>query len=254
LLSLFFIRRLVISQFALAVAVSLMGAASALAQSSTNVRLVDGTRVQVRLAQVISSETSKPGDLVRLEVVHDVTVNDDVIVTRGTPVRGTVVEAVPSRWRRQPARLVFRIDETTSVAGQSLRLRWSSTAGAAGVGIVVARATRSALLLWAVEGTRFEAFVDGDQTVAGQVPTTSRRPRVHASPPIRFSLSELTQPAAVLTNEDVVRLVTAGVDEEVVLGTIARSRPAFRLDADDVLRLKQAGVSNRILEAMIKAR
>jgi hypothetical protein len=243
----------VTSRFAVAVAVSLVGAASVLAQSSTNVRLVDGTRVQVQLAQVISSETSKPGDRVRLEVVHDVAVNDHVVVTHGTPVTGTVVEAVPSRWR-QPARLVFRIDESTSVAGQSLRLRWSSTAGAAGVGIVVARATRSALLLWAAEGTRFDAFVDGDQTVAGQVPTTSRRPRVHASPPIRFSLSELTQPAVVLTNEDVVRLVTAGVDEEVVLATIARSRPAFRLDADDVLRLKQAGVSNRILEAMIKAR
>jgi hypothetical protein len=58
----------------------------------------------------------------------------------------------------------------------------------------------------------------------------------------------------VLTNEEVVRLVAAGVDEATVLAMIARSRPAFRLDADDVLRLKQAGVSNRILEAMIRAR
>jgi hypothetical protein len=96
--------------------------------------------------------------------------------------------------------------------------------------------------------------VDGDQTVAGQVPTTSRRPRVHASPPIRFSLSELTQPTAALTNDDIVRLVAAGVDEATVLARITRARTAFRLQADDLWQLKQAGVSDRILAAMIKAR
>ena len=90
-----------ISRFALAAAAALVVAAPARAQSSSSVRLVDGTRIGVRLAQVISSETSKPGDVVRLEVVHDLAVNDDVVVTHGTPVVGTVVEAVPSRWRRQ---------------------------------------------------------------------------------------------------------------------------------------------------------
>lgn len=243
-----------ISRFALAAAAALVVAAPARAQSSSSVRLVDGTRIGVRLAQVISSETSKPGDVVRLEVVHDLAVNDDVVVTHGTPVVGTVVEAVPSRWRRHPARLVFRIDETMSVAGQPLRLRWSRTAGAVGTGIVIASAARNALLLWAAEGTPFDAFVDGDQSVARQAPATSRLPGVHASPPIRFSLSELSQPRAALSNEDIVRLVSAGTDEATVLARIASARPAFRLDSDDVLRLRQAGVSNRILEAMIRAR
>ena len=76
----------------------------------------------------------------------------------------------------------------------------------------------------------------------------------HASPPIRFSLSELNQPTAVLSNEEIVRLVAAGVDEATVLARIAGARTAFRLQADDLLQLRQAGVSDRILEAMIKAR
>ena len=226
----------------------------ALPRRDLDVTVADGTPIRVRIAQVISSETSKPGDVVRLEVVDDVTVKNVVVVTRGTPVTGSVVEAVPSRRRRRPARLVFRIDETASITGKPLRLRWSRTAGAVGAGIVVARARQSALLLWAAEGTPFDAFVDGDQTVAGQMPTTSGRPRVHASPPIRFSLSELTQPAAALTNEEIVRLLAAGVDEATVLARIERARAAFRLQADDLLQLKQAGVSDRILEAMIKAR
>jgi hypothetical protein len=235
-----------------AVAVSFVLAAPAHSVSAADVHLIDGTRVRVRLTQVISSDTSTPGDVIGLNVVRDVVVDGVVAIAHGTPVTGRIVAAAPSRWRRHPARLIFRITETTSVAGQLIRLRSSRTTS--GDGIVVMNTTRSALLIWAADGTPFDAFVDGDHTVAGQPTTASPRPRVYASPPIRFSVSELAQPAPVLTNEEVVRLVAAGVDEATVLAMIARSRPAFRLDADDVLRLKQAGVSNRILEAMIRAR
>ena len=79
-----------VSRCAVVVAVSLVVAA--LAQSvSADVPLVDGTRVRVRLAQVISSETSTPGDVIACTVIQDVVVDGVVVIAHGTPVTGRIV-------------------------------------------------------------------------------------------------------------------------------------------------------------------
>jgi hypothetical protein len=55
----------------------------------------------------------------------------------------------------------------------------------------------------------------------------------------------------VLTNDDVFKLVKAGMGEEVILGSI-NSKPAkFSLSTDDLISLKQAGVSDKIIAAMV---
>jgi hypothetical protein len=56
-----------------------------------------------------------------------------------------------------------------------------------------------------------------------------------------------------LTNDDVLKLVAAGVGEDVVISRIQASPSAFKLEADDILALKKAGVGDRILAAMIEA-
>jgi hypothetical protein len=66
-----------------------------------------------------------PGEAIELNVVHDVVVDGVVVIAPGPSVTGTIVEAVPSRLRHRPGRLVLNITETTSIAGQPIRLRWS---------------------------------------------------------------------------------------------------------------------------------
>lgn len=220
----------------------LVGAAMALivAQQSTRpgVRMADGTPVPVRLLHLICSETSRPGDPVRLEVVRDIVVEGSVVIEERTSATGIVVEARPSTLRGRAARLAFAVNETRSVGGETIRLRSAQIRAFRG---------RRAYLLWITQGAKFEAFVDGDHTVTGQVaPAIKERPA-------RFVEIPLATEVDVLANEDVVKLVAAGIGEEVVIAKIERSRAAFRLNADDLIELKKNGVSDGVLAALIKA-
>jgi hypothetical protein len=197
------------------------------------VRLPDGTPVEVRLLGVIASDISAPGEPVQLEVAADVAVDKMVVIKKGTPVAGAIVEAIPSQLLRRPARLVFTIRQTSSVTGQTIRLRTSpDKSGEQRVGIT---RLRNALLLWAADGDTFRAFVDGDYSV----------PAPPAEPPVPRE--------DILTNEDVMKLVSAGIGDELVITKLQASRTAFRMGTNDLIQLKQAGVSDRVMLAMIDA-
>jgi hypothetical protein len=197
------------------------------------VRLPDGTPVEVRLLGVIASDISAPGEPVQLEVAADVAVDKMVVIKKGTPVAGAIVEAIPSQLSRRPARLVFTIRQTSSVTGQTIRLRTSpDKSGEQRVGIT---RLRNALLLWAADGDTFRAFVDGDYSV----------PAPPAEPPVPRE--------DILTNEDVMKLVSAGIGDELVITKLQASRTAFRMGTNDLIQLKQAGVSDRVMLAMIDA-
>jgi hypothetical protein len=209
-----------------------------IAASDVEVQLADGARVPMRLMSAISSETSKRGDAVRLEVVEDITIERRLIIEKGAPATGYVVEAIPHKLMGPAGRLVFTVNETRAVDGQPVRLRSSPTKSAEGqvpAGIVV---TMRGLLRWAGAGDPFDAFVDGDQLL-------TVRPREVRSP--------REAPTEVLTNEDVLRLIDGGLGEEVIIAKIQRSRTGFRVRTDDLIQLKKAGVSDRILTAMIGA-
>lgn len=55
----------------------------------------------------------------------------------------------------------------------------------------------------------------------------------------------------VLDNEAVLKLVKAGLSEDVVLGMVHNQPGRYSTSADDVITLKRAGVSDRIIEAMV---
>jgi hypothetical protein len=207
--------------------------------SDVEVQLADGTRVRMRLMSAISSETSKRGDAVRLEVVEDVTIERRLIIAKGAPAMGMVVEALPHKLMGPAGHLVFTVNETRAVDGQPVRLRSSPTKSGesqVAAGIVV---TMPGLMRWAGAGASFDAFVDGEQLLTVR-PREVRSPREGA-------------PTEVLTNEDVLRLIDGGLGDEVIIAKIQRSQTGFRVQTDDLIQLKKAGVSDRILTAMIEA-
>ncbi len=55
----------------------------------------------------------------------------------------------------------------------------------------------------------------------------------------------------VLTNEDVVLLVEAGLSEEVIISVIQKSPTEFDLTPEALIELKQEGVSDAIIKAMV---
>jgi hypothetical protein len=58
---------------------------------------------------------------------------------------------------------------------------------------------------------------------------------------------------AVFTNEDVVKLLSAAVGDDVVIAKIKSSSCRFQLDTDSIIALKKGGASDRVIAAMIEA-
>ncbi len=61
----------------------------------------------------------------------------------------------------------------------------------------------------------------------------------------------LAQNQKILTNEAIIKLVTAGMDEDLITGVIASQPSSFALGPDDLIALKGAGVSQKVIAAMV---
>jgi len=59
--------------------------------------------------------------------------------------------------------------------------------------------------------------------------------------------------AAPMSNEDVLRLVAAGVDDMVIVEAIAKAEPRFDVSTDALIRLKQGGATSAVIARVITA-
>jgi len=85
--------------------------------------LAEGTVLNVVTAQEISSKTAIPGAAVNFKVDDDVLVDGHVLISRGTPATGRVINAEPSGRIGKSGKLGIVVESTTTVDGQPLRLR-----------------------------------------------------------------------------------------------------------------------------------
>ena len=71
---------------------------------------------------------------------------------------------------------------------------------------------------------------------------------------ILFSnILEASGPAKPLTNEDIVKMVKAGLGPQTILATIKNQRGAYDVSPDALVALKNAGVNDEIIAALIKS-
>ena len=242
---------------AAAIVLVFSGGPQLIAQVLGPIKLPDGTRVAVRLAEQLSSATAKAGDPVIFEVVEDVLVDGQVVLKQGTTARGSIVEAAPKRRMGRAGRLSYVLTETKSVDGQTVRLRATKdekgdsnvtatavTTTAVAVFVPVAAPfflLRKGKDITIAQGTRVEGFVDGEHTIQ---PTTTEQP----------AASTLPVTGATMTNADVLGLLQAGFGEDLIIAKVRVATPAFSLETSDLIELKKAGVSERVIEAMLQAR
>jgi hypothetical protein len=128
--------------------------------------LPDGTRLRVRLIQVISSETSAVGESLDFVVSRDAAINGEVLIARRTHAAGKIVDVARAAFGflDHPGRLAFDFDRTTARDGQVIRLRASATPQP-GSRVVVDRGGRHHLMQWANGADVFDAFVDGNYEI-----------------------------------------------------------------------------------------
>jgi hypothetical protein len=76
--------------------------------------------------------------------------------------------------------------------------------------------------------------------------------RIHATVlAVLAFLAALCCAQSALTNDAIVKMVKAGLGEDIVVGTIKNQPGQFATSADDLIALKKAGVSDRIITAMM---
>lgn len=57
----------------------------------------------------------------------------------------------------------------------------------------------------------------------------------------------------IIDNQSVIKMLKAGLSEEVVIGKIKTSKTGFDLTTDGLIKLKENGVNNNVIEAMLQS-
>lgn len=97
-------------------------ALSCVAALTADLKLDDGTPVELTLKHNLSSETAQPGDRVEMAVFRDVRTSNGIVIPQGTRASGTVVEAEASG-RGKNGKLKVSVDYVTGPANEKIILR-----------------------------------------------------------------------------------------------------------------------------------
>ncbi len=89
------------------------------------VAIPDGAEFEVVTIDEISSKTATEGDALTFKVADDVKIGGQVVIAKDSLVKGTVSTSQKSGRMGKSGRLGIRVESTTAVDGQKVRLRAS---------------------------------------------------------------------------------------------------------------------------------
>ena len=162
------------------------------AAPGVEVKVPDGTPMELELMSTISSKEAQEGDIINFTVVSDVIVNGVTIIAKGAPARARIAVAKKSgRWGKS-GKLGWAMQDVMVVDGSRIATRMEKKlAGDSKGGTVATGVILTSLVFWPAAplwgfkkgkevtlpaGKRFEAFVHGDSNVKGRAATTAQTP------------------------------------------------------------------------------
>jgi hypothetical protein len=104
---------------------SILAVPALAAQSAPKVTVPDGTEFTAVTTEEISSKTATEGDPLTFKVVEDVKVGDKVVIAKDTLVKGVITQAKKAGMMGKGGSLGIRVESTTTVDGQTIKLRSS---------------------------------------------------------------------------------------------------------------------------------
>ena len=154
------------------------------AAGTVEVKVPDGTEIEIDLVNVVSGEEAKVGATVDFKVTRAVTLNGVVIFERDAPARARITTAKKAgRWGRA-GKLEWAMQDVQAADGNRVPMRFTDRAlgdSKGGTVAVAAVATTVLLgplgLLWGLKkgkpaiipaGNRYRVFVHGDTTIKGK--------------------------------------------------------------------------------------
>ncbi len=153
------------------------------AAGSVEVRIPDGTPLEVELMSNLSSATAKEGDIIDFTVVSPVVVNGVTVIEKGAPAKARVAGVKKAGYWGKAGKIGWTMQEVLLVDGNRTPLRMEKKLTGDSKGGTVATATIvTAVVFWPAApfwgfkkgknavfpaGKRFEAFVHGDVKAKG---------------------------------------------------------------------------------------
>jgi hypothetical protein len=112
-------------------------------------QIPDGTPVQLRSTEAVSSASAKTGDIIDFKVLENVVLNGEIRIAQGSSAQGTVTLAEPKKWAGRAGRLEIAINYVSMPNGDKLPLRATKEISGGGHGGAVTGAViGSALVFW----------------------------------------------------------------------------------------------------------
>jgi hypothetical protein len=152
------------------------------------IKIPDGTEVEIQLKNNASGEDLKVGDIVDFSVVQPVVVNGVMIFDRGAPARARITTAKKAGHWGKAGKLEWAMQDIQAVDGNRVLARFTKrSVGDSKGGTVAVAAVATGVflgpvgLLWGLKkgkpaiipaGNVYRAFVNGDTPVKGR-PTTN---------------------------------------------------------------------------------
>ena len=154
--------------------------------------LPEGTKVRVRMEEMISSATAEEGQRIELSVADNVLCDGRVAIPEGTRVTGTIARAETKKRMGRAGKLDFTVDRIVISGGETIPLRYSMNkrAGeshAVSTGIITAGV---ALFVWPAaplvllrhgkdisinKGLTFDVFTDTAHAMSGLAHVSGRK-------------------------------------------------------------------------------
>lgn len=164
------------------------GAASATFGPPVDVKVPDGTEIEIQLQNTLSGQVAKVGDVVDFTVMRAVNVDGVTIIERDAPARARITTAKKSgRWGKA-GKLEWAMEDVQSVDGRRIPARFTKReVGDSKGGTVAIAAIASTILVgplslfWGLKkgraaiipaGNRYTVFIQGDTTIRG--PSTAK--------------------------------------------------------------------------------
>lgn len=85
--------------------------------------VAEGTPINVITAKEVTTKEAKPNDPVDFTVAEDLVINGQVVVRKGTPAIGSVINAEKGGYLGKSGKLAVQVEWTTTSDGQRLKLR-----------------------------------------------------------------------------------------------------------------------------------
>ncbi len=102
---------------------SLFTCAQALFITGKSVVIPDGTEISAVTTETISSKTAQEDDPITFRVDQDVVIDGDVVIAKGTVIKGVVTNAKKSGFFGRGGELNVRVESTETVDKQKLKVR-----------------------------------------------------------------------------------------------------------------------------------